>query len=159
VLRYCCERAWLDNGEPSCIAFGGTNVDEAIAVEVLRVVEPAATEAAVLAQRQAAAVRDEVLHALQRDMEAARYAANRAFKQYDAADPENRLVADELERRWNQALEQVQGVQRRIEEHEREAQALVPPQLADFEELASNLAEVWSNPETDVRLKMRIVCR
>jgi DNA invertase Pin-like site-specific DNA recombinase len=157
VLRYCCERAWLDNGEPTCIAFGGTSVDDAIGGEVLRVVEPAATEAAVLAERQAVAVRDEVLHALRCDMEAARYAANRAFKQYDAADPENRLVADELEVRWNQALEQVQGVQRRIEEHAREAQALVAPQLADFEELASNLAEVWSSPETDVRLKKRIV--
>ncbi len=157
MLRYSCERARLDIGEPTCIAFGGKSVDEAIGREVLRVVEPAATEAAVLAERQAAAVRDEVLHALQRDMEAARYAANRAFKQYDAADPENRLVADELEGRWNQTLEQVQGVQRRIEEHEREAQVLVAPQLADFEDLASNLAEVWGSSETDVRLKKRIV--
>jgi len=54
-------------------------------------------------------------------------------------------------------LEQVQPVQRRIEQHEREAQALVPPQLADFEELASDLGEVWSSPETDARLKKRIV--
>jgi len=157
ALRYCCERAWLDNGEPTCIAFGGKSVDEAIGREVLRVVQPGATEAAVLAERQAATVGDEVLHALQRDLEAARYAANRAFKQYDATDPENRLVADELERRWNQALEQVQEVQRRIEEHEREVQALVPPQLADFEALASDLAEVWCSPEADVRLKKRIV--
>lgn len=155
--RYCCERAWLDNGEPTCIAFGGTSVDEAIGHEVLRVVEPAATEAAVLAEQQAAAARDEALHALQRDLEAARYAANRAFKQYDAADPENRLAADELERRWNQALEQVQDVQRRIEEHEREVQALIPPPLVTFENLASNLAEVWGSAETDVRLKKRIV--
>ena len=56
---------------------------------VLRVVQPAATEAAVLAERQAATVGEEVLHALQRDREAARYAANRAFKHYDATDPEN----------------------------------------------------------------------
>ncbi len=47
---------------------------------------------------------DEVLAVLQRDLQAARYAAQRAQKQYDAADPENRLVADELERRWNDAL-------------------------------------------------------
>ncbi len=119
--------------------------------------EPTATEAAVLAERQAATGREEVLHALRRDLEAARYAANRAFKQYDATDPENRLVADELERCWNQALEQVQPVQRRIAQHEREAQALVPPQLADVEELANDLAEVWSRPETDARLKKRIV--
>ena len=155
--RYCCERAWLDNGEPTCIAFGGKSVDEAIGREVLRIVEPAAMQAAVLAQRQAAAVGAEVLQALQRDLEAAHYASNRAFKQYDGTDPENRLVADELERRWNQALEEVEEVQRRIAEHEREVQALTPAQLADFEELASDLPAVWNSPDTDSRLKKRIV--
>lgn len=54
--------------------------------------------------------------ALQRDLQAARYAAQRAQKQYDAADPENRLVADELERRWNHALQRVREVELRIEQ-------------------------------------------
>ena len=45
--------------------------------------------------------RDEAREAMVRDREAARYAADRAFRQYDAADPENRLVAGELEARWN----------------------------------------------------------
>ena len=53
VLRYCCIRGRLDNGEPSCIAFGGIPVDEAISREILRVVEPAAIEAAVLAKEEA----------------------------------------------------------------------------------------------------------
>ena len=44
-------------------------------------------------------------------------AAQRAQKQYDAADPQNRLVADELERRWNQALQRVQEIELRIEQH------------------------------------------
>jgi 2-polyprenyl-6-methoxyphenol hydroxylase-like FAD-dependent oxidoreductase len=44
---------------------------------------------------------------LERDLEAARYEAHRAWKQDDGADPENRLVADELERRWDQALRRV----------------------------------------------------
>ena len=48
--------------------------------------------------------RDQAREALGRDLEAARYAANRAFRQYDAADPANRLVAGELEARWNRAL-------------------------------------------------------
>jgi len=49
VLRYSCIRGWLDNGEPRCIAFGGISVDEAISREVLRVVQPSAIEASVLA--------------------------------------------------------------------------------------------------------------
>jgi DNA invertase Pin-like site-specific DNA recombinase len=157
MLRYCCERGWLDNGEPTCIAFGGKRVDEAIGREVLRVVEPAATQAAVLAQRQATAAGEEVLQALQRDLEAAQYAANRAFKQYDAADPENRLVTDELERRWNQALEQVRDIQRRMEQHEREVQPSTPRRLRDFDDLARDLPAVWNSPDTDSRLKKRII--
>ena len=74
-----------------------------MAKEVLRVVQPAAIDAAVVASQEAAQQRDDVLEAWKRDLEAARYTAHRAQKQYDATDPENRLVADELERRWNQA--------------------------------------------------------
>jgi hypothetical protein len=64
-------------------------------------------EGAILASEEGRQ-QDEVLEALRRDLEAARYAAQRAQKQYDAADLENRLVAEELERRWNQALQRVQ---------------------------------------------------
>ena len=99
VLRYACDRGWLDNGQPRCIAFGGTVVDEALAREVVRAVQPVALEGAVLASEEATRQQDDVLQALRRELEAARYAAQRAQKQYDAADPENRLVADELERR------------------------------------------------------------
>jgi DNA invertase Pin-like site-specific DNA recombinase len=158
MLRYACHRGWLDNGEARCIAFGGTLVDEAIGQEVLRVVQPAALEAAVLASEEESRQQDDVLEALRRDLEAARYAAGRAQKQYDAADPENRLVADELERRWNQALQRVQEVELRIEQHvHRHGKATPAPTREQFEDLASELEAVWSSSETDVRLKKRIL--
>jgi hypothetical protein len=72
-------------------------VDAAMAKEVLGVVQPAAIDAAVVASEDAARQQDEVLQAWTRDLEAARYAARRAQKQYDATDPANRLVVDELE--------------------------------------------------------------
>lgn len=75
VLRYSCVRGWLDNGEPRCIAFGGISVDEAISREVLRVVQPAAIEASVLASQELGRQQDDILDALHRDLEAARYAA------------------------------------------------------------------------------------
>ena len=53
-----------------------------------------------------------------RDLEAARYAADRAFRQYDAADPANRLVAAELEARWNRALARVSEVEAKIAAHD-----------------------------------------
>ena len=92
-------------------------VDDAIGKEILCVVQPAAVAAAVVASEAAAHQRDEVLNAWTRELEAARYAARRAQKQYDATDPENRLGADELERRWNTALQRVREIGERIEQH------------------------------------------
>ena len=157
VLRYACWRGWLDHGEPRCIAFGGLPVDDAIGAEVLRVVEPAALEAAVLASQDEACRRDEVLEALQRDLEAARYDASRARKQYDASDPENRLVAAELEQRWNRALERVQEIEERIERHSAQGPQAMPTRLEDFEALAEDLERLWQDPATDARLRKRIV--
>ena len=66
------------------------------------------------------------MEALQRDLEAAHYAARRAGKQYDATDPENRLVADELERRWNQALQKAREVELRIQQ-QGQSRKVAPP--------------------------------
>src|ERR1035441_817705 len=110
-------RAWMDNGEPHCIAFGGLRVDDAIEEALLGVVGPGAITAAVAAESQAAQRRDQVREALQRDLEAARYAADRAFRQYDAADPTNRLVTGELEARWNKSLARVAEVEGKIAVH------------------------------------------
>jgi len=107
ALRYACQRGYLDVGDPRCISFGGTPVNEAVSREVLRVVRPGAVEAALLVGQEHRQQQDQVLGALQLDLKAARYAAQRAWKQYDAVDPENRLVADELEGRWNAAMDRV----------------------------------------------------
>jgi DNA invertase Pin-like site-specific DNA recombinase len=157
VVRYCCIRGYLDNGQPKCIAFGGRSVDEAISRQLLRVVGPAAVESAIMASEEAKQQRDEVLEALQRDLQAAQYAAQRAQKQYDHADPENRLVADELERRWNATLEQVRELETRIGHHLHTNQTTAVPSREEFLELASELENVWNSPTADVRLKKRIV--
>lgn len=107
IPRYSCSRGWMDNGEPRCIAFGGLRVDDAIEEALLGVVGPGAVAAATAAAAQATHQRDQVREALGRDLEAARYAADRAFRQYDTADPANRLVAAELEARWNRSLARV----------------------------------------------------
>lgn len=157
VLRYVCVRGARDNGDPRCISFGGLVVDDAMTKEILRVVQPAAIEAAVVASETAAQQQDEVLHAWTRELEAARYVARRAQRQYDATDPENRLVADELERRWNRALQQVREIEDRIDRHVRGRRQEVVPTREEFENLAADLERVWNGPHADVRLKKRIV--
>jgi hypothetical protein len=147
----------LDNGAPRCIGFGGGSVDAVISREVLRTVQPAALEAAVMASEEIARKRDEVLAAPQRDLEAARYSASRAQRQYDAADPENRLIAAELERRWDQALERVRAIENQIALHMRGQGMVVAPTREELEQLASKLQMVWESPDAEMRVKKRIV--
>ena len=156
IPRYSCSRGWMDNAEPRCIAFGGLRVDDAIEEALLSVVGPGAIAAATAAEQEAGQRRDQVRDALGRDLEAARYAADRAFRQYDAADPANRLVTGELEARWNKALAHVAEVEGRIAAHDAAtpAVAIDPVSLGM---LASDLKTVWSAPTTDARLKKRIV--
>ncbi len=157
IPRYSCWRGHLDNGEPRCIAFGGLRVDDAIEGAILRVVEPGAIAAAAEAEAQASSRRDQVRDALGRDLEAARYAANRAFRQYDAADPENRLVAAELEGRWNRALELVGEIEAKISAHDRTAPKPSLLMQTGIASLSQDLRTVWTAPTTDARLKKRIV--
>jgi len=157
IPRYSCSRGWLDHGEPRCIAFGGLRVDDAIEAEILKVVEPAAIAAAIEAEAREAARRDDVHEALSRDLEAARYAADRAFRQYDATDPANRLVAAELELRWNRMLTRVGEIEARLADHERATPSRSDLSTASFVSLADDLRAVWKAPTTDARLRKRIV--
>jgi DNA invertase Pin-like site-specific DNA recombinase len=156
-VRYACSREELNTKEARCIAFSGATVHVAVARELLRVVEPAAIEAAVLASQQEAQARSEVIAALHRDLEAASYRELRAHRQYEAIDPENRLVARELERRWNVALQEKQAIELRIAE---ESGAVTPDTVGtveEFQTLASDLESVWSDKHTDERTKKRLL--
>jgi DNA invertase Pin-like site-specific DNA recombinase len=157
IPRYVCTRGRSDYGEPSCIGFGGLRVDDVVEAALLSVVQPAAVEAARAAEAQASARRDEAREALARDLEAARYAAERASRQYDAADPENRLVAGELEARWDRALARVAEVEARLAAHDAAASPRHDLEGVRLAALAEDLRAVWSAPTTDARLKKRIV--
>jgi DNA invertase Pin-like site-specific DNA recombinase len=157
IPRYACHRGQLDNGEPRCIAFGGLRVDDAIEIELLKAVEPGAIAAAITAEEARATQRDQVREALLRDLEAVRYTADRAFRQYDATDPANRLVAAELEARWNLALAHVSEVEVKIAAHNSATPARPELTSASLVTLAGDLRAVWKAPAADARLKKRIV--
>src|SRR6266540_4788531 len=157
IPRYSCTRGWMDNGEPRCIAFGDLRVDAAIEGALLTVVGPVAIAAAVAAEKEASQRRDQVREALRRDLEAARYAADRAFRQYDAADPANRLVTGELEARWNKALARVAEVEAKIAAHDA-ATVLATVDPASFATLAADLVLLihWvGGVHTEIRLPRR----
>jgi DNA invertase Pin-like site-specific DNA recombinase len=154
VVRYVCpgEKRAASKG---CIGFVGTRIDELIGQQLLEVVSPAARDAAREAECRGFEARREVLGALERDLEAARYAASLARRQYDKVDPDNRLVAAELESRWNDALLRVEDVENRLAST-RESVERRTPTLDELNALADDLTSVWQDVTTDMSLKKRI---
>ncbi|APZ91521.1 recombinase family protein [Fuerstiella marisgermanici] len=157
VPRYCCHRGYLDNGEAKCIAFGATSVDIAVAEQIFRVVAPAAQEAAMLAHQKTTERDNEILQALEGELKSARYEASRAQRQFDAADPENRLVTEELERRWNASMQHVSDVEARIDQQRNDRSSIDDPDLQGLMAVVADLDAVWNNPDADIRIKKRIV--
>jgi hypothetical protein len=118
-------------------------------------VEPSAIEAAVTAAERAVQEPTERRRALELELEQARYQARLAGRRYEAVDPENRLVASELEARWNAALEQVRNLEHCLSELDAAPHATMLPDKKLSLSLAEDLSSVWNN-STDMVLKQRI---
>lgn len=158
VPRYGCRGAHVNHGAGGmpCLAFGGLKIDAAIEREVLAAVEPAAVEAALRAAEESTAEVDQQRKAKELALEQARYEADRARRQFNAVEPENRLVAAELEGRWNEALGRVRTLEGEL------AQAAVPREGTPIDReslmrLAEDLRQVWGDERADMSLKKRIV--
>ena len=158
VPRYACRGASVNHGTGPCLSFGGLAVDRAVEATVLAILEPGAVEAALEAQNQVEAQLVERRELFELKLQQAQYEAERARRQYDVVDPENRLVTAELEHRWNDALATVNELEQGrigLEEKARHPQATVDREA--LTRLADELPRVWNHPSADLRLKKRIV--
>jgi hypothetical protein len=91
------------------------------------------------------------------ELEQARYEARLAGRRYEATDPENRLVASELECRWNAALCRVRELEGKVEQSQQESTAAPAVHRDELLRLADDLPSVWDSPLSDSGLKQRIV--
>lgn len=157
VPRYCCRGGQLNHGTNWCISFGGLRVDEAVSREVLKAVQPSGVEAALEAQRRLAQQTDEKRSSLELALQRARYEADRVRRQYDATEPENRLVAGELEARWERELEHVAELQQRLNSECDPPQTTTAEQFARLLELGDDLRSAWDHPNAGMPLKKRIL--
>lgn len=157
VPRYHCRGAHINHGEGWCISFGGLKPDRAVAAEILKAVEGNAIQAALEVAARIAEQQRERHRALSLELEQARYEARLAARRYEAVDPDNRLVAAELEARWNAALSTVGEVEQRLRDNELPTNATQIPDRETLCSLAQDLPAVWNAPATDMRLKQRIV--
>ena len=156
AARYACHGAHISQGVSKCISFGSLRPDAAVACEILRVVQPDAVEAALEAAQQVGRAEEERRSALRLELEQARYEARLAARRYEAVDPENRLVASELESRWNAGLRRVGDLERQLEGGSPRESGPAPSR-EELLRLAEDLPRVWNASTADMRLKQRIV--
>ena len=154
--RYFCQGTERQNGG-KCIAFSGVHVDEAISAEVLPAVEEPAIEAALIAADSVVQRREEESRSIELELEQARYRARLAEHRYERMDPENRLVAPELERRWNGALAEVAALEVRFEEHRRSVAVQPVIERERLLQLAKTLPKIWHDDTVEMQTRQRVV--
>jgi DNA invertase Pin-like site-specific DNA recombinase len=157
VPRYFCRGAHLNHGTDWCISVGGLRVDRAVVATVLEALEPLHVEASLDAWDRLQAGEDQKRRSFQLALEKARYEADRIRRQYEAVDPENRLVAAELETRWNQVLRRVEELEARLNLAEQDERPLAENERRRLLVLGEDLNEVWNHPAASATLKKRIL--
>ena len=156
--RYNCYGARMNHGTARCISLGNRSADAAVSAEVLRVLAPLGMDAALKVLDAQTSETSAAERQLELALAQARYEAAHARRQYDAVDPANRLVAGELERRWNEALAAVH----RAEGDIAAVVARKRPPLGETERkqlvaLGADLARAWSHPAATAAIRKRIL--
>jgi DNA invertase Pin-like site-specific DNA recombinase len=156
--RYYCQGALVNHGAQRCISFGGLRADHTVGAEVLRVLKPLGVDAAVRALQAQTDKTSAAQQQLELALQQARFEAAHARRQYDAVDPDNRLVAGELERRWNEALQVAQRIEGEIAGLEASKQApLGEKERQHLMQLGSDLELAWSHPAATAATRKRIL--
>jgi len=155
---YVCEATYDDYGEPRCQTFMAAHIDNAVCEVFLEVIQPIHLEAALAAMEQVELQQKQLMQQWKQRLERAGYEADLARRRYDQVDPSNRLVAAELEHRWEEKLQQLQQLEQ--EWDEAQSQALKPlseTEKSAIRQLASDLPALWQAPTTTFADKKRLI--
>jgi excisionase family DNA binding protein len=156
--RYNCRGALINHGTEPCIGFGSLRVDQAIGAEVLERLQPLGIEAALQAVEASTQQANEKRRQVALALEQARYEAAHARRQYDAVDPYNRLVAAELERRWNAALALVSERQSELDALDsRKPEVLGDIERSEMLRMGADLSQAWHHPNATSVTRKRII--
>jgi DNA invertase Pin-like site-specific DNA recombinase len=157
ILQYRCGRMRTDQAGQDCQLVGRRQIEKLVVDAFLEVIGPAGVEAALRAQEQIERERESVARHWGLQVEKAEYEAERAARQYDAAEPENRVVVRELERRWNQRLEELEAVRAQAEAARHKQRPLSEQELRRTRQLAHDLGAVWEAESTTDRDRKRLL--
>ena len=154
--RYFCDDEHASAGR-YCISFSGLTADQRIEHEVLQILSPEGVAASLRAIEQIGDNHNDHQQALHRQLQQAEYEAQRAFLQYDQADPSNRLVVDTLKQRWNDKLEQVKQIRNTLDAALAVPQTLSTQEKQSIIELGKHFADTWHRPACPMLLKKKII--
>ena len=156
--RYCCQRRHHTYGEPRCQQMAARFLDDHVAAEVLSALAPAALELSVTAAWQVEAHRAEVDRIWRQRLERAEFLCGRAQRQYQLAEPENRMVVRQLEREWEAALAERARLGEEYGRYQRQRPARLPAaELAAIRALAADIPALWAAPTTTVADRKRLL--
>jgi len=157
-LRYVCSRLMVDYGEPLCQSLAGKPLDELTTNLVLQSLEPAALEISLKVAEDLEAERCQMRSHWEKKLERARYAVERAFRQYNAVEPENRLVARSLERQWEEALVAEEELKMQYERFlSQQASPLLKEEREAIRQLAVDIPNIWNANSTTPSERQTIV--
>jgi hypothetical protein len=155
IIYHCLQEG--DRDKKHCQTVAGKRIDEVVAQAFLKVTEPGGAEAALLAAEQIERDAAQVERLWRLEVEKAEYEAQRAQRQYDAVEPENRVVARELERRWNQKLVELEEAKRKAEHRRTEIRPLTEEEVRRTRRLGEDLSQVWHATTTTDRDRKRLL--
>src|SRR5271168_1856793 len=160
--RYHCQGGFINHGGERCISFGGMRIDREVGTEVIERLQPLGIEAALLAQAVRSRASEDKRRQVELALEQARYEVGRARRQYDAVDPDNRLVAAELEKRWNERLSIVRNLETELDGLTASpATELMPADRERLMTLGADLQLAWTHagvmPETRKRIVRTLI--
>lgn len=155
---YHCPSKNQPSSEPLCQTIAARVVDDLVSRQVLRALEPAALELSLQAQQDIERERRRLQENWKQRLERARYQTERARRQYDAVEPENRLVIRELERRWEQCLVEERTLQEEYERSRVEQPFVLSPEDRDrIVALSADIPALWGAPTTTAADRQAIV--
>lgn len=148
TLQYCCDTLWRRRQAPVCQRVPAAPLDRAVADAFLCALAPAELDLYEQAMAARSEQRAQVDAAKQRELERLRYEVQLARRQYDRVDPDNRLVAGELEQRWETALRALRTASVAVEREQAERDKVVPLHVprelrAAFTSLGESLPGLW----------------
>jgi len=158
VPDYICQRDGIERAERICQSIAGAGLEAAIGTLLLETVTPLALEVALSVEEELKRRREEVARLRQKHIERLRYEAELARRRFMQVDPDNRLVADELEGEWNDKLRAHKEALQELEEQKRaQAQTLNQEQRDRILALAKDFPMLWNDPRTPSRERKRMV--